>query len=85
MLIPVIVLNIPAERCGWLPLPAELYSSSPGCFFANAMNSLTVFTGTELCTTSTCEVETSIVIGVKSLTVSYVSLLYKLRIDGVCG
>ena len=63
---PVMVLNISAVRCGWLPLPAELYESSPGWARASAISSFTLRTGSEGCATSRLGSATRFVIAVKS-------------------
>ena len=57
-----------------MPGPAEPYDSLPLFAFAYAMNSASVFAGTDGGTTSTFGVPPTIAIGVKSLTASYGSL-----------
>src|SRR6187200_3171124 len=70
----VAALNSSTER--WLPPPGpdEPNASSLGRCLASAMNSLSVLTGNEGCTTTTCGVKPIIVMGTKSLIGSYVIL-----------
>jgi hypothetical protein len=49
----VIVLKSSPARCGVLPLPEPAKLISFGRAFASAISSLTVFAGTDGCTTST--------------------------------
>ena len=60
---------VPARNC--VPLPAELYCSESGRFFASAISSLTFFAGTDGCTSITLGRLTRLVIGVKSRIRSY--------------
>jgi hypothetical protein len=66
MSIPVIDLNISAERCGGEPAPPEPYLSCPGFDFASATSSLIEPAGTEGLTSSMKGVEAIRLTGVKS-------------------
>ena len=66
MSMPAISLNISPARCEAVPLPAEGKVSSPGWRFASAINSLTVFTGIDGCTTSTSGADDINMIGARS-------------------
>jgi len=50
--VPVITLNISPDRCSDVPCPEDANASLPGSFFASAISSGTVRTGTLLLTTS---------------------------------
>ena len=44
---PAISLNNSLPRCWKLPMPAEAYCRSPGCFLASAISSATEWTGSD--------------------------------------
>ena len=80
---PVRLLKYSPARCAADPLPEEEYASWPGRALANAMYSLTVFTGTDGCTTRMCGVVASCVIAAKSFTRSKLSFDVELCADRV--
>jgi hypothetical protein len=60
--------------------PGRGVRSSPGRAFANAINSFTVFAGTEGCTTSTLGLVANGAIAAKSFTRSYASFGYSVTL-----
>jgi len=74
---PAAALNISPEMCDWMPLPPEPKLSLPGCAFASAISSPTLFAATDGCTTSTCPALAIIEIGAKSVNTSNACCLYR--------
>ena len=77
-LMPATMLNNSLPRCIDEPLPADGKSSCPGCFFASAINSCVLFTGSEGCTHRISGAAVSIEIGAKSFCGSQPSFEYRL-------
>src|SRR5829696_3337408 len=75
---PVIDLNNSPARWPGAPAPLEENVSAPRLAFASAINSLTVFAGTEGCSASTFGTVATAVIGAKSFCTSYGSFSYRL-------
>ena len=74
MLMPASFCSSTPDRCCELPLPEDAYVMSPGCAFANAINSLILFTGTDGCADNTFGMRVSTVMATKSRSGSYGSL-----------
>ena len=64
----VLVIDLKSSAARWpaLPAPDDPYVSLPGCARASAINSCTVFTGTDIFTTSTLLCDVAQVIAVRS-------------------
>ena len=71
-------LNNSPDRCGLVPRPAEPKVMVPGFALASAMNSFTVFAGTDGCTVRMFGDSTTSEIGAKSRSASYGSFAYML-------
>src|SRR3954468_12701432 len=74
------LLNSSLARCTMVPAPEEPYEYLPGPDLSSASSSFTFLAGVLGCTTSMSGVDATSPTGVKSLTESYGSLVYRVAL-----